>query len=161
MNYFIPSAPSFFRAAAAGISEAARERRIKSGGERGGGRNAEKTTRTRTKGRIKKNKKKPLDVFYTSSGYCIRIYYNLRIPEEEKDCGGGRGGGTHRFDGREMDEERTMRKTIARSSNRPTDRPTDLSRSEQKIYRRNKSKERGGERMLDRVGEGGSIEFTG
>lgn len=61
---------------------------------RGGGeRNAEKTTRTRTKGRIKKNKKKPLDVFYTSSGYCIRIYYNLRIPEEEKDCGGGRGGG--------------------------------------------------------------------
>lgn len=73
----------------------------------------------------------------------------------------GGGGGTHRFDGREMDEERTMRKTIARSSNRPTDRPTDLSRSEQKIYRRNKSKERGGERMLDRVGEGGSIEFTG
>lgn len=68
-----------------------------------------------------------------------------------------RGGRTHRFDGREMDEERTMRKTIARSSNRPT----DLSRSEQKIYRRNKSKERGGERMLDRVGEGGSIEFTG
>lgn len=35
----------------------------------------------------------------------------------------GGGGGTHRFDGREMDEERTMRKTIARSSNRPTDRP--------------------------------------
>ena len=50
-----------------------------------------------------------------------------------------------------------MRKTIELVA-----RTTDLSRCEQKIYRRNKSKERGGGGTLDRVGatRGGPVECS-
>lgn len=88
-----------------GISGAREGQRERWGGER----NAEKTTRTRTKGRKKEEQEENHSTFYTS-GYCIRIYYNLRIPEESdsgrEGLGGkGRGDTVSRVDGREIDEE--------------------------------------------------------
>lgn len=93
LNYFIPSAPSFFRAAAAaaGISEAARERRIKSGGEWRGEGEEEKRGEDdadKDEGKDKEEQEETTRRSIPPPGYCIRIYYNLRIPEEEKDCGG-------------------------------------------------------------------------
>lgn len=82
-----------------GISEAGRERRI----ERRGERNAGEDKADKDEGKEERGiRRKPLSTFYTS-GYCIRIYYNLRIPEES-DSGrrgtSGEGRGGHRFEGR-------------------------------------------------------------
>ena len=80
---------------------------------------AEETRRrqqTRTKGRRRRRRRRRRRIreshstFYTS-GYCIRIYYNLRIPEENdpgvRGTGTGRRTGTvSREDGREIDERR-------------------------------------------------------
>lgn len=81
-------------AAAAGISEAARERRIKSGGEWRGEGEEEKRGEDdadKDEGKDKEEQEETTRRSIPPPGYCIRIYYNLRIPEEEKDCEEGLG----------------------------------------------------------------------
>ena len=101
LNYFIPSVPSFFRAAAAVAAAGYRPR--EKDGESAGERNAGEDKADKDEGKEERGiRRKPLSTFYTS-GYCIRIYYNLRIPEES-DSGrrgtSGEGRGGHRFEGR-------------------------------------------------------------
>lgn len=150
LNYFMPSVPSFFRAAYIGspcctrdmhgnMNEKEKERvprgeeKSETKGKRTGqGEGTRRRQRTRTKGRIRRRRKRENHSTFYTSGYCIRIYYNLRIPEEN-DCG-GRWGATGRWmgtvsgqDGREIDE-RTMRKTTEKPSDRRTDRSLPMRR---------------------------------
>lgn len=112
--------------------EKRKARRGTKGKRTGQGEGTRRRQRTRTEGRIRRRRKRENHSTSYTSGYCIRIYYNLRIPEEN-DCG-GRWGATRRWmgtvseqDGREIDE-RTMRKTTEKPSDRRTDRSLPMRR---------------------------------